>query len=115
MRFGNAGEDFGLFSCICDDSTCIYLNWSTASRVNSFRSLPLPASPSMASVNRRLLSGLPLMVMEVVCPSHASVIMRPRKMLNRVVEIRHPCRTPTVARNQSPILPHLKLWNKVIG
>ena len=28
-----------------------------------------------------------------------------RKMLKRVDESRHPCRTPTVVRNQSPSLP----------
>ena len=38
-------------------------------------------------------------------PSKASVVILSRNMLKRVGESRYPCRTPTVVRNQSLILP----------
>ena len=37
--------------------------------------------------------------------SKASVVILSRNMLKRVYEDRHPCRTPIVVRNQSPMLP----------
>ena len=38
------------------------------------------------------------------CSSKASVMSLSRNMLKRVGERRHPCRTPTVVRNQSSML-----------
>ena len=44
--------------------------------------------------------------------SKASHMILSRKMLKRVGESRHPCRTPTVVMNHSPVLPlnRTALW-----
>ena len=44
--------------------------------------------------------------------SKASYMILSRKMLKRVGESRHPCRTPTVVLNHSPVLPlnRIALW-----
>ena len=64
------------------------------------------ARASMSSANRRLVIFLPPMHTFVVsCSSRASDMIRSRKMLKRVGDRRHPCLTPTVVLNHSPMLP----------
>ena len=53
----------------------------------------------------RLVIVLPPMPTVPSWSSKASVMILFRNMLKRVGESRHPCRTPTVVRNQSPMLP----------
>ena len=60
---------------------------------------------SMSSAKWRSVIVLPPMLTVPSLSSKASVIMLSRNMLKRVGESRHPCRTPTVVRNQSPMLP----------
>ena len=51
-----------------------------------------------------LVIVLPPMLTVHSWSSKASVMILSRNMLKRVGESRHPCRTPTVVRNQSPML-----------
>ena len=63
------------------------------------------ARASMSSANRRLVIFLPPMLTFPSCSSRASDMIRSRKMLKRVGDRRHPCLTPTVVLNHSPMLP----------
>ena len=63
-----------------------------------------PAKPSMSSVKRRLVIVLPPMLTVPSWSSKASVMILSRYILKRVGESRHPCRTPAVVWNQSPML-----------
>ena len=62
-----------------------------------------PAKPSMSSVKRKLVIVLPQMLTVLWRSSSASVTILSRKILKRVGESRHPCLTPTVVLNQSPM------------
>ena len=76
-----------------------------------------PAKLSMSSAKWRFVIVLPRILTVPSWPSQASVMILSRNMLKRVGESRHPCRTPTVVRNQSPMLviyPPLPL-NFVMG
>ena len=63
-----------------------------------------PAKPSMSSAKRRLLIVLPPMLTVPWWFSKALVTILSRKMLKSVGDSRHPCRTPTVVRNQYSML-----------
>ena len=63
------------------------------------------ARASMSSASRRLVIFLPPMLTFPSCSSRASDMIRSRKMLKRVDDRRHPCLTPTVVLNHSPMLP----------
>ena len=63
-----------------------------------------PAKPSMSSAKRRLVIVLPQTLTMSSGSSKASVMILSRNMLKRAGENRHPYRTPTVVRNQSPML-----------
>ena len=65
------------------------------------------ARASMSSANRRLVIFLPPMLTFPSCSSRASDMIRSRKMLKRVGDRRHPCLTPTVVLNHSPMLPFI--------
>ena len=58
----------------------------------------------MSSAKQRLVTVLPPMLTVPLWFCKAFVMILSRNMLNRVGESRHPCRTPTVFRNQSPLL-----------
>ena len=58
---------------------------------------------SMSSTNRRLVLFLPPMLTFLSCYSRASDMIRSRKMLKRVGDREHPCLTPIVVLNHSPI------------
>ena len=86
--------------------------------VLSRRSIRTPASSSssafttMSSTKRKLLMSRPPMLTLPSWSSKASHMILSRKMLKRVGESRHPCRTPTVVLNHSPVLPlnRTALW-----
>ena len=61
----------------------------------------------MSSVNRRLVMVLPPMLTFPSCSSRASDIILFRKNLKRVGEKKHPCLTPIVVLNHSPVLPFI--------
>ena len=63
-----------------------------------------PAEPSMSSAKRGLVTVLPPMLTVPSRFSKESVMTLSRNMLKRVGESSHPCRTPTVVRNQSLML-----------
>ena len=67
----------------------------------------------MSSANRRLVIFLPPMLTFPSCSSRASDMVRFRKMLKRVGDRRHPCLTPTVILNHSPMLPFI--WTALIA
>ena len=85
--------------------------------VVSRRSTRAPAS-SLSSAfttsyaKRKLVISRPPMLILPSWSSNASHLILSRKMLKRVGENRHPCRTPTVVLNQSPVLPlnRTALW-----
>ena len=68
------------------------------------RSSSSPAEPSMSSAKRRWVIVLPRMLTVPSWSPKASVMILSRNMFKKVGESRHPCRTPTVVRNQSPML-----------
>ena len=86
--------------------------------VLSRRSIRMPASSSssafttVSSAKRKLVMSHPLMLTLPPWSSKASHMILSRKMLKRVGESRHPCRTPTVVLNHSPVLPlnRTALW-----
>ena len=86
--------------------------------VLSRRSSRTPASSSssaftpMSSANRKLVMSHPPMLTLPSWSSNASHMILSRKMLKRVGERRHLCRTPTVVLNHSPVLPlnRTALW-----
>ena len=71
------------------------------------------ARASMSSANRRLVIFLPPMLTFPSCSSRASDMIRSRKMLKRVGDRRHPCQTPTVVLNHSPMLPFI--WTALVA
>ena len=86
--------------------------------VVSRRSTRTPASSStsafttISSAKRKLVISRPPMLTLPSWSSYASHMILSRKMLKRVGESRHPCRTPTVVLNHSPVLPlnRTALW-----
>ena len=67
-----------------------------------FSSVFVPARPRNASANRRLVMVLsPILTVPSWFTSECDVILS-GKILKRVGESRHPCRTPTVVQNQLP-------------
>ena len=81
-------------------------------------SIRTPASSSlfafttMSSAKRKLIMSCPPMLTLPSWSSKASHMILSRKMLKRVGESRHPCQTPTVVLNHSPVLPlnRTALW-----
>ena len=77
------------------------------------RALPAYDSVSvfttMSSAKRKLVISRPPMLTLLSNVSHMTLS---RKMLKRVGESRHPCRTPSVVLNHSPVLPlnRTALW-----
>ena len=71
------------------------------------------ARASMSSANRRLVIFLPPMLTFPSCSSRAPDMIRSRKMLKRVGDRRHPCLTPTVVLNHSPMLPFF--WTALVA
>ena len=71
------------------------------------------ARVSMSSANRRLVIFLPPMLTFPSCSFRASAMIRSRKMLKRVGDRRHPCLTPTIVLNHSPILPFI--WTAFVA
>ena len=71
------------------------------------------ARASVSSANRRLVIFLPPMLTFPSCSSRASDMIRSRKMLKRVGDRRHPCLTPTVVLNHSPMLPFT--WTALVA
>ena len=71
------------------------------------------ARASMSSANRRLVIFLPPTLTFPSCSSRASDMIRSRKMLKRVGDRRHPCLTPTVVLNHSPMLPFI--WTALVA
>ena len=65
-----------------------------------------------SSAKRKLVISRPPMLTLPSWSSNASHMILSRKMLKRVGESRHHCRTPTVVLNHSPVLPLDKtaLW-----
>ena len=86
--------------------------------VLSRRSTRMPASSSssafttMSSAKRKLVMSRPPKLTLPSWSSNASHMILSRKMLKRVGESSHPCRTPTVVLNYSPVLPlnRTALW-----
>ena len=66
----------------------------------------------MSFANLELVSCLPPMLTLPSCPSNASVMIRSKNTLNSTGESRHPCLTPTLVLNHSPIDP---LWKTALG
>ena len=71
------------------------------------------ARASVSSANRRLVIFQPPMLTFPSSSSTASDMIRSRKMLKRVGERRHPCLTPTVVLNHSPMLPFI--WTALVA
>ena len=71
------------------------------------------ARASISSANRRLVIFLPPMLTFPSCSSRASDMIRSRKMLKRVGDRSHPCLTPTVVLNHSPMLPFI--WTALVA
>ena len=71
------------------------------------------ARASMYSANRKLVIFLPPMLTFPSSSSRASDMIRSRKMLKRVSDRRHPCLTPTVVLNHSPMLPFI--WTALVA
>ena len=86
--------------------------------VVSRRSTRTPASTSsfafttMSSAKRKLVISRPPMLTLPSRSSNVTYMILSRKMLKRAGESRHPCRTPTVVLNHSPVLPlnRTALW-----
>ena len=78
--------------------------------VVSRRSTRTPASSTsafmtMSSAKRKVVISRPPMLTLPSWSSNASLMFLSRKILKRVSESRHPCRTPAVVLNHSPVLP----------
>ena len=71
------------------------------------------ARASMSSANCRLVIFLPPKLTSRSCSSRASDMIYSRKMLKWVGNRRHPCLTPTVVLNQSPMLPFI--WTALVA
>ena len=70
------------------------------------------AFTTMSSAKRKLVISRPPMLTLPSWSFSASHMILSRKMLKRVGESRHPCRTLTVVLNHSPVLPlnRTTLW-----
>ena len=86
----------------------LYLVVSTRTPASSSSS----AFTIMSSAKRKLVISRPPMLTLPSWSSNASHMILSMKMLKRVGESRHPCRTPTVVLNHSPGLPlnRTALW-----
>ena len=71
------------------------------------------ARASMSSANRRLVIFQPPMLTFPSCSSRASDMIRSRKMLKWVGDKRHPCLSPTVVLNHSPMQPFI--WTALVA
>ena len=76
---------------------------STRASISCFYS----ASASMSSADRSLVIILPPMLTFPSYSSRASDMIRSRKMSKLVGDRSHPCLTPTVVLNHSPMLPFI--------
>ena len=94
-------DQFGLLR------TDLHLNTRASSSCSS------SARALMSSANRRLVIFLSPMLTFPPCSSMASEMIRSRKMLKRVGDSRHPCLTPTVVLNRSPMLPFI--WTALVA
>ena len=85
------------------------------SRLSTRASSPCSSSDraSMPSANRRLVIFLPPVLTSPSCSSRASYMIRSRKILKRVGDKGHPCLTPTVVLNHSPMLPFI--WTALVA
>ena len=97
----------------CLSSAWSSRHWSSCRRLwrllskrstNFASSSSFHAEASMSSEKRRLVIVLPPMLTVSSWSSKASIMVLSRNMLKKVGESRYPCRTPTVVRNQSPML-----------
>ena len=79
----------------------------------AFSSCSSSARASMSSANRRLVIFLPPMLTFPSCSSRASDMIRSIKMLKRVGDRKHPCLTPPVVLNYSPMLPFI--WAALVA
>ena len=70
------------------------------------------ASASMLSANRRSVIFQPPMITFPSCSSRVPGMIRSRKLLKSVGDRRHPCFTPTVVLNLSPML--LFIWTALV-
>ena len=68
--------------------------------------------PTMSSAKPKLAISRPSMLTLSSMSSNALHMILSRKRLKRVGESWHPCQTPTVVLNQSPVLPLIRtvLW-----
>ena len=82
--------------------------WSTRTPTSSSSS----AFTTMSSAKRKLVISRPPVLTLPSWSSDASHMILSRKMLKRVGESRHPCRTHTIVLNHSPVLPQNRtaLW-----
>ena len=71
------------------------------------------ARASMSMANHRLVIFLQPMLTFTSHSSRLSDIICSRKMLRRVRDKRHPCLTPTVVLNHSPMLPFI--WTALVA
>ena len=109
-------KPFGLFVFTFVLSGLIFILYRVV--VVSRRCTRTPASSTssafttMSSAKRKLVISRPSMLTLPSWPFNTSRMILSRKMVNRVGESRHPCRTPTVVLNQSPVLPlnRTALW-----
>ena len=76
--------------------------------------LLVPALPQLEHLcTRRLVILLPPILTFPSCLSRASDMIRSRKILKRVGDRRHPCPTPTIVLNHSPMLPFI--WTALVA
>ena len=94
---------------------CILYLVQVLSRISTRASSSCSSSARacMSSANRRLVIFLPPMLTFPSCSSRASDMIRSRKMLERMGDRRHPCLTPTVVLNHSPMLPFI--WTALVA
>ena len=83
---------------------CLSPAWSSWHWSPCWRLWRLCQDTQLNVPKRRLVIVLPPMLTVPSWSSKVSVMILSRNMLKRVGESRHPCRTPTVVRNQSPML-----------
>ena len=82
--------------------------WSTRTPASSSSS----TFTTMLSAKQKLVISRPPMLTLPSWSSNASHMILSRKILKSVGQSRDPCRTPTVVRNHSPVLPlnRTALW-----
>ena len=109
---GAACHQFDLLSTDIHLIPCVVQVLSRHSNTAS-SSCSSSARASMPSANRRLVIFLLSMLSFPSCSSRASGMIRSRKMLKRLSDRRHPCLTPTVVLNHSPMLPFI--WTALVA